>query len=68
MAEKQTKTITINDKDYNVEDLSQEQVTMVNHIADLDRKIGSTQFNLDQLRVGKEAFVNMLITSVETEE
>ncbi len=68
MAEKQTKTITINDKDYNVEDLSQEQVAMVNHIADLDRKIGSTQFNLDQLRVGKEAFVNMLITSVETEE
>ena len=63
-----TKTITINDKDYNVEDLSQEQVAMVNHIADLDRKIGSTQFNLDQLRVGKEAFVNMLITSVETEE
>ena len=68
MAEKQTKTITINDKDYNVEDLSQEQVAMVNHIADLDRKIGSTQFNLDQLRVGKEAFVNMLIASVETEE
>lgn len=68
MAEKQTKTITINDKDYNVEDLSQEQVAMVNHIADLDRKINSTQFNLDQLRVGKEAFVNMLITSVETEE
>ena len=67
MAEK-TKTIPINDKDYNVEDLSQEQVAMVNHIADLDRKIGSTQFNLDQLRVGKEAFVNMLITSVETEE
>ena len=61
-------SITINDIDYNVEDLTPEQRAMVNHVADLDRKIGSTQFNLDQLRVGKEAFVNMLIASVETEE
>ena len=68
MAEKQTQSITINDIDYNVEDLTPEQRAMVNHVADLDRKIGNTQFNLDQLRVGKEAFVNMLIASVETEE
>jgi hypothetical protein len=33
---------------------------MVNHIADLDRKIGSSQFNLDQLNVGKDAFIKML--------
>ena len=38
---------------------------MVNHIADLDRKIGSTQFNLDQLKVGRDAFVNMLTQSFE---
>ena len=68
MAEKQTQSITINDIDYNVEDLTPEQRAMVNHVADLDRKIGNTQFNLDQLRVGKEAFVNMLISSVEAVE
>ena len=68
MVEKQTQTITINDKDFNLEDLTEQEQMMVNHIADLDRKIRSTQFNLDQLSVGKDAFVNMLTASLETEE
>jgi hypothetical protein len=38
---------------------------MVNHVADLDRKIGTTQFNLDQLGVGKKAFMDMLTASLE---
>jgi hypothetical protein len=44
---------------------------MVSHCDDLDRKIRSTQFNLDQLSVGKDAFVSMLVADleqVETEE
>jgi len=67
MAEKKTNTITINDKDYTEDQLTDQQKVMVNHIGDLDRKIGSTQFNLDQLQVGKQAFVDMLIKSTETE-
>ena len=68
MAEKQTQVITINDKDYTEDQLTDQQKMMVNHIADLDRKIRSTQFNLDQLTVGKDAFVNMLTASLaETE-
>ncbi len=59
--------ITINDKEYFVEDLTQEQQTMLNHINDLDRKLSSTRFNLDQLSIGREAFINMLAKSVETE-
>ena len=65
MAEKQTKTITINDKEYTEDQLTDQQKVMINHVADLDRKIGSTQFNLDQLQVGKDAFVNMLTQSLE---
>lgn len=65
MAEKQTKTITINDKDYTEDELTDQQKVMVNHIKDLDRKVGSAQFNLDQLHVGKQAFVDMLIKSLE---
>ena len=38
---------------------------MVNHVSDLDRKLSSTRFNLDQLSVGREAFVNMLARSLE---
>jgi hypothetical protein len=37
---------------------------MVNHLADLERKIGSAQFNLDQLQVGHGAFMEMLNESL----
>ena len=51
MVEKQTKTITINDKEYTEDQLTDQQKVIINHLTDLDRKIGSTQFNLDQLTV-----------------
>jgi len=65
MAEKQTKTITINDVEYTEDQLTDQQKVFVNHVADLDRKIGSTQFNLDQLQVGKQAFMSLLTASLE---
>ena len=40
---------------------------LVNHIADLENKISGTAFNLDQLNVGKEAFINRLKESLEGE-
>jgi hypothetical protein len=52
--------IVINDVEYLFEDMTQEQQLIVNHVADLDRKIASSQFNLDQLSVGKQAFIKML--------
>jgi len=64
MSEKKTQIITINGTDYSEDQLTDEQKTMINHIADLDRKIGSTRFNLDQLQVGRDAFVNMLTASL----
>jgi hypothetical protein len=60
MGEKKTTPITIDNVEYVFEDMTQEQQLLVNHVADLDRKIGSTQFNLDQLTVGKQAFVQLL--------
>ena len=65
MGKNEKTPIVINDKEYLVEDLTQEQQTMVNHVSDLDRKLSSTRFNLDQLSVGREAFVNMLARSLE---
>ena len=64
----QPQKVTINDTEYSVDDLTQEQVAMVNHVADLDRKIASSQFNLDQLNVGRNVFMNMLTNSLEVEE
>ena len=68
MGKNEKTPITINDKEYLVEDLTQEQQAMVNHISDLDRKLSSARFNLDQLTVGREAFVNMLAQSLDTPE
>tara|TARA_R110002050_G_scaffold184180_1_gene317576 strand:- start:1021 stop:1266 length:246 start_codon:yes stop_codon:yes gene_type:complete len=65
MGKNEKTPIVINDKEYLVEDLTQEQQVMVNHVSDLDRKLSSTRFNLDQLSVGREAFVNMLTRSLE---
>ncbi len=65
MVEKKTQTITIDGVDYTEDQLTDQQKAMVNHISDLDRKINSTQFNLDQLNVGKSAFVNMLTESLK---
>jgi hypothetical protein len=56
--------VTIDDVEYEFEDMTPEQQAMVNHLVDLDRKIGSSQFNLDQLNVGKQAFLSMLRESL----
>ena len=66
MGKNEKTPIVINDKEYLVEDLTQEQQSMVNHVSDLDRKLSSARFNVDQLIVGREAFVNMLTRSLET--
>jgi len=65
MGEKKTTPIVVNDIEYIFEDMTPQQQAMVNHCNDLDRKIKSTQFNLDQLSVGKDAFVKMLIADLE---
>ena len=60
--------ITIDNVEYQYEDLTTEQQALFNHCVDLDRKIGSAQFNLDQLQVGKQAFIERLKKSLEIVE
>ena len=64
MGEKKTTPITIDGVEYIFEDLTQEQQVLFNHCLDLDRKISSTAFNLDQLQVGKQAFIERLKESL----
>lgn len=56
--------VTVNGKEYQFEDMTAEQQMLCNHCFDLDRKIASAQFNLDQLSVGKDAFIKMLEQSL----
>ena len=67
MTEKQANVITINDKEYTEDQLTDKQKVIINHIGDLDRKIKSAQFNLDQLQVGRDSFMKMLTDSLESE-
>jgi len=64
MAKDEKKTITVNDQTHNIEDLNDQQVAMVNHLQDLERKISNARFNIDQLNVGKEAFIRLLEESL----
>ena len=63
---KEKTVITVNDVEYIYEDMTEEQHAMINHINDLDRKISTSQFNLDQLMFGKSAFVNALSAFLES--
>jgi hypothetical protein len=60
--------VTVNGKEYQLEDMTPEQQMLCNHCFDLDRKIASAKFNLDQLSVGKDAFIKMLEESLSKVE
>ena len=61
-------TININDTEYKESDLTPSQIVMVNHVSDLDKKILKHNFELQQLQFGREAFMNALNQSLETNE
>ena len=65
MSKNEKNLITINDKEHNIDDFTDEQKIMLNHINDLGRKLDNSRFNLDQLAVGRDAFVSRLATSLE---
>lgn len=62
---KESQTVIIEGKEYRLDDFTQEQKIMLEHCMDLDKKISSCQFQFDQLRVGKDAFLKMLQQSLE---
>ena len=65
---KEKPVLNLDDKEYVIEDLTDEQKMMVQHINDLQNKQNTNQFMADQLSVGKEAFINMLRQSLNKEE
>ena len=68
MTEQKTNVITIDGKEYNQEDLSQDQNYFINQIKDLQSKAANLKFQLDQITVAQNAFTNSLIQSVKGSE
>ena len=66
--QKEKTPITVNNEEFFIEDMTDEQKIMINHIQDLTRKIESSQFNLEQMTFGKNAFINALSQSLNTQE
>ena len=64
----QKPVLTFDDKEYVIEDMTDEQKALLNHINDLQNKMNSMQFNLDQLSVGKDALINKLRVALEEPE
>lgn len=60
----------INGKTYEEKDLTDKQKILINHVMDIDRKINQLKFNLDQMNVGREAFMQLLSQDLaeQTEE
>ena len=68
MAEEKTNVITIDGKEYNQEDLTQDQNYFINQIKDLQAKASNLKFQLDQITVAQNAFTNSLIESLKSED
>lgn len=68
MAEKKTQPISIDGVEYDFNEMTEQQQALVNHVADLDRKLASARFNIDQLQVGRNAFFQMLKESIDKKE
>ena len=54
--------------EYFVEDLTEEQMVLFQHIGDLERKTKQLIFNLDQLNTGKEAYLIKLQIALTDKE
>ena len=65
MANQQPQIVSIDGVEHKIEDMTEQQQMLLNHVADLERKIGSTKFQLDQLQVGRDAFFTMLKAALE---
>ena len=62
--EKDKPVLKIDDDEYDIESMSEAQKAMVNHISDLDRKVSASEFNLIQLRFGRQAFIDAIRASL----
>lgn len=58
--EKSPQIVSINGVEYDANNFNEQQTLLLHHTVDLDRKIGSTNFQLQQLQVGKDAFLKLL--------
>jgi len=58
--------VVIDGTEYMFESLTPQQQNLVNHVADLDRKLSTARFTLEQVQVSRDAFYTLLRTALTT--
>lgn len=61
----QKPTLTFNDKNYVIEDLSDEAKHIINQMQDLANQIATTSNRLEQLRMSQQAYTDRLAEVIE---
>ena len=64
MGENEKQMVKIDDAEYEIEEMTDQQKAMLNHVADLDQKLANARFNLDQLQFSRQAFIDALKASL----
>jgi len=65
MGKNEKTPITVNEKEYFVEDMNEDQTVWLNHLKDFDRKLGNAYFNIDQLNMGRQKAIELLTNALE---
>jgi hypothetical protein len=65
VTENEIQTITLNDKEYKVEDLSDKSKYLVSQVQDMQAQANQTRARLDQIEVGIRGFTNLLQEELE---
>ena len=62
-----TKTITINNEEYELSDLDEQTLYYVNQVRDLKSRIAQSRLVLDQLIAAEDTFGKALVSSLNTD-
>ena len=70
MAKKQKEqpVLTLDGEEYFAEDMTDEQLRIKDHLADLSNKLNTNVFIGEQLSVSRESFVNMFRASLDKDD
>ena len=66
--EEKEQVVVINGEEHKVSDLSQEQINLLNQVADLENKIRQASFSLEQTQGARAFFMGQLTASLEVKE
>ena len=68
MSETKERKVTVNDKEYNYDELKQEQQILIEHIENCRKNKAQLAFNLDRENVAEGAFAKMLTESFDKKD